>query len=224
MNDQYNLQAMAMATRYNQEIFKRIELWSRGAADVLDFGAGSGEFANRFTRSITCVEPNADLAAQINIRHAKHEDIVKINKQFDLIYSVNVLEHIEDDRSMLALLVTKLKKRGKLLIFVPARPEIYSAMDKRVGHYRRYSKTGLVEMVNDAGCRIDKAYYFDSLGYLASGFLKLAGKVGWQGGLSASSVGLYDKFVFPVSRLVDDAFAQAFFGKNIMIEASRWRH
>ena len=35
----------------------------------------------------------------------------------------------------------KIKKRGYLIIMVPAHPKIYSNLDKAVGHYRRYEKS-----------------------------------------------------------------------------------
>ena len=48
------------------------------------------------------------------------KDINEIaDNSFEFIFAMNVLEHIEDDRAMLCRLGEKLKKGGKLLVYVP---------------------------------------------------------------------------------------------------------
>ena len=41
-------------------------------------------------------------------------------ESIDYIYSINVLEHIPDDSVILATLYSKLRKGGRVLIYVPA--------------------------------------------------------------------------------------------------------
>ena len=48
------------------------------------------------------------------------------------IYSFNVLEHIEDDEAVLRDLFRVAAPGAQLLLYVPAFPVLFSAMDKRV--------------------------------------------------------------------------------------------
>lgn len=51
---------------------------------------------------------------------------------------MDVLEHVEDDRGLLASLVDVLQPGGIVLITVPADMRLWSEQDERIGHYRRY--------------------------------------------------------------------------------------
>ena len=53
---------------------------------------------------------------------------------------LHVLEHISDDIHELKSAMDKLNNNGYLVIMVPAHQNIYSNLDKAVGHYRRYEK------------------------------------------------------------------------------------
>ena len=70
---------------------------------------------------------------------------------FNYIYTLNVLEHIEDDAAALRSLHAKLTDGGKLLIYVPAFPVLYTSMDAKVGHVRRYTRDTLMTRVTAAG-------------------------------------------------------------------------
>ena len=57
----------------------------------------------------------------------------------DLVVSQSVLEHVEDDATELRLAAAALRPGGTLLLFGPALDWLYSELDYRAGHYRRYS-------------------------------------------------------------------------------------
>ena len=59
---------------------------------------------------------------------------------FDSIVCINVLEHIENDFDEMIKIFVSLQPRSYFLLFVPAMNFLYSRMDKRIGHYRRYNK------------------------------------------------------------------------------------
>lgn len=86
---------------------------------------------------------------------------------FDTIISSNVFEHLQDDQKALNNCFKILKKNGKLLFFVPARPEIYGSLDRAMGHYRRYNKERLAEKAKQAGFKILKIKYVNFPGYFA---------------------------------------------------------
>src|SRR5262249_8315743 len=83
---------------------------------------------------------------------------------FDSVVYINVLEHIQDDRTELAHALEMLNPQGHILLFVPALVWLYSDFDKQVGHFRRYTKQDLSGLVRDVGFTLVKAQYFDLAG------------------------------------------------------------
>lgn len=83
--------------------------------------------------------------------------------QFDLIALLDVLEHVEDDRSTLRVLGSLLKPGGYLLISVPAFPFLWSAHDEVHHHKRRYLVSELRNKLEDAGLEITYASYFNTV-------------------------------------------------------------
>ena len=63
--------------------------------------------------------------------------LLNFGKKFDTIMYLHVLEHISDDIHELKSAMDKLNNNGYLVIMVPAHQNIYSNLDKAVGHYRR---------------------------------------------------------------------------------------
>jgi SAM-dependent methyltransferase len=71
----------------------------------------------------------------------------------DTIASFNVLEHIQDDRAVIAHLLGLLRASPaavrRLVSFVPAQAWALSELDRYYGHFRRYSRSGITEMSRD---------------------------------------------------------------------------
>jgi ubiquinone/menaquinone biosynthesis C-methylase UbiE len=79
------------------------------------------------------------------------------SEKFDLVLCIEVLEHIEDQHKALHEIRRVLKADGKLVLSVPYRhwfPVYYTHM----GHYRHYTRSGLVQLLNSAG--------FSNIGFL----------------------------------------------------------
>jgi SAM-dependent methyltransferase len=77
-----------------------------------------------------------------------------------------VLEHIEDDRAALAAWIERVRPGGRLLLSVPAGPSRFGASDVKVGHFRRYDRGGLRDLLAQAGLdEIDIRMYGFPLGY-----------------------------------------------------------
>ena len=134
----YNLDIMSLAKKYNDHIYNW--LCTNDYSNILDFGAGNGTYCNRIKiNNATALEVDEELRLQIKCQSHTNLNEIK-DDSFDLIYSLNVLEHIEDDLTVMKKLTTKLKDKGIIKILVPAKMELYSQMDKNVGHYRRYEK------------------------------------------------------------------------------------
>jgi SAM-dependent methyltransferase len=62
---------------------------------------------------------------------------------YDCVLALDVIEHLDDDRRAVRQLRRLLKKDGRLIISVPALPELFSEFDEVQGHRRRYSAQSL---------------------------------------------------------------------------------
>lgn len=218
-----NLEVMQEAVNYNRYLLDTVRAHAPAGARAMDFGAGGGQFAaplSELGMDITALEP--DQLLQQRLRAKGLRAVGSTNEvpdgSLDYIYTLNVLEHIDDDVGALRSLNSKLVANGRLLIYVPAFPVLYTSMDAKVGHVRRYTRTTLVNSVRAAGFRIDRVAYADSIGYFATLAFKLLGNQ--DGNVSLSALKLYDRAVFPLSRALD-LLAQRWFGKNLLLVCTK---
>jgi SAM-dependent methyltransferase len=219
----HNLDAMTAARNYNAFLVRLIARHMRADDRVIDFGAGLGVFAEAVrdrASEITAVEPDPDQRRHIESKGLKaRPSLAGVGDGVvDFVYTLNVLEHIEDDAGALAEIFRVLSPGGRLLIYVPAFEALYSSMDRAVGHCRRYHMGPLKTLVEESGFVVTHAEFADSVGFAASLGYKLFGGEG--GEVSAEAVRVYDRYVFPVSRLIDFA-ARHFAGKNIILLAEK---
>ena len=221
-----NLEIMREARNYNAFVLSLVTDSAPRTGRLLDFGAGSGTITRGVAahgtadRTIVCVE--ADPALRSELRGEGLQAAATLEEvepeSVDFVYSLNVLEHIEDDAAILRQLFAVLRPGGRMLLYVPAFMSLYSAMDAQVGHFRRYRRDQLARLCRQAGFEIESSSYVDSIGFLASLGLRFAGPR--DGVLDPRMVKLYDRLVFPVSRLADRA-AGWLFGKNIVLRARK---
>lgn len=68
-----------------------------------------------------------------------------------------VLEHVADDRAAAAEIARVLRPGGAFTATVPAGPERYGALDRAVGHVRRYDRSGIERVLRDAGFSVDRS-------------------------------------------------------------------
>lgn len=217
-----NLEAMKHAQNYNTFLLDLVQRNLIGS-EVLDFGAGAGTFALPLSTkniAVACIEPDLHLRENLSASrlttYAGIDDVPV--KSADCIYSLNVLEHIEDDRATLAALYERLRDGGRVIIYVPAFDVLYSKMDRLVGHHRRYRRDDLVEKMKSVGFQIDTARYIDSLGFFVALIYRWVGND--TGVISPASVKLYDRFLFPLSRILDRLLLGSF-GKNLLVVGTR---
>ena len=211
---------------YNNHIVDLILSVHNNESEILDFGAGCGTLAKIIRRktknSPTCIEIDEYLKSILTkIGFKVFDDINKTKDRYDFIYSSNVLEHIYDDVKSLKQLESKLTKNGTLVLYLPAFQILYSDLDRSVGHFRRYSKKRILKITSDAGFKIDKMFYVDSIGFFCSFIIQI---LGWNtkfGVGSKNSLKLYDKFIFPVSRFLDALGFKYILGKNIFVSLKK---
>ncbi|HEY0941409.1 MAG TPA: class I SAM-dependent methyltransferase [Steroidobacter sp.] len=218
-----NLEVMQEAVNYNRFLLDTVRKYAPSKARVLDFGAGSGQFAiplRDHGLDIVALEPDLSLQQTLRARGLRvtgtPHDLPDAG--FDYIYSLNVLEHIEDDAGALRALHSKLTSGGRLLIYVPAFPVLYTSMDAKVGHVRRYRKQALRKAAEAAGFAVDRVWYVDSLGFPATLAFKLLGND--SGNVNRTALKLYDRAVLPLS-LALDLLTGHWFGKNLLLVARK---
>lgn len=160
---------------------------SGGADDkaaLLDIGCGSAVDLSHFSRSFDCVgiESSTTLAQRARdnsgveiIQQAIPVVIPSLENKFDFILMLDVLEHINDDVLALESIVSWLKAHGKVIINVPASPQLWSILDEANEHKRRYTKKTLLTLFDRAGWQVRYCRYWASavfpLMYLQRRFL-----------------------------------------------------
>jgi len=93
---------------------------------------------------------------------------------FDIVVAFDVLEHIRNDRNAINEIRRVLSNRGYFVFTVPAFQSLYSAQDKAVSHYRRYSRSMLLELLSDF--KIKKLSYWNFSLFLPMAILRIVRK------------------------------------------------
>ena len=217
------------STEIVRKFFKLMKLESRiiqEKGSFLEFGAGTGFLAEIFRSQFhiepDCIELDSDLIKLIKSKNFNCFQFLEETRQkYSAIYTSNVLEHIEDDSAILKGLFDSLTEGGVIGIYVPAHPFLYSTMDKEIGHVRRYRRSELRKKVQEAGFTIQSLTYDEFIGFYASAFVKI---VGYKNGAnlgSKKSLILYDKVIYPISRVLDFIGFRFILGKNLILIASK---
>lgn len=187
------------------------------AATVADLGAGRGTFAELLRSrglEVSCIEPdpeNQAILRQLGFPVRATTDEYE-PESLDYVYTLNVLEHVPHDEALVRAVFSRLRRDGRLFIFVPAFPCLWSRLDDHVEHQRRYRRAPLVAMLRQIGFILERSRYADSLGFFAA----------WLFGRNAAmeisprSLWLYDRLLFPVSAFLDPILGH-FFGKNLVV-------
>jgi SAM-dependent methyltransferase len=83
--------------------------------------------------------------------------------EFDAIGLFDVIEHIEEDQTVLLQVGRALRPGGVVLITVPQHRFLWSPADEHAGHARRYTRAELVQKVEQAQFRVLRCTSFVSL-------------------------------------------------------------
>lgn len=94
--------------------------------------------------------------------------IPKDTKKADVVICLEVLEHVKDDEKLLKELVSLSNKF--VIISVPAKQDLFTHSDVLAGHYRRYEKAELKEMLRRNNLHI---LSFVSYGYPFTNLIRL---------------------------------------------------
>lgn len=88
---------------------------------------------------------------------------IPFRDHFDAIGAFDVLEHIQDDTSVIAEVGRALRPDGRLVLSVPQHPALWSPQDDHAYHVRRYTSTGLRNKLHAVGFEVIRMTSFVSL-------------------------------------------------------------
>lgn len=132
---------------------------------------------------------NRDLP-QVRVHRAPRPDW---EGRFDLLVSLEVLEHIEDDAGTLAQWRSWLRPGGRMLLSVPARMARWSPTDVWAGHFRRYERQGLLDLLARSGFEVE---HHECYGFPLSNLTEwMHGRVHGRGVKRAAAGGTEDRAV-----------------------------
>jgi SAM-dependent methyltransferase len=207
------LELFAEAIRWKRYWSSQIAAAVRGA--VLEVGAGLGSNTCLLLRpgvqTWVCLEPDILLAERLasSVRTRALERPCHViagtlaalaaDAIFDAVLYLDVLEHIADDRAEVSRAVRHLRPGGALVVLAPAHPWLFNAFDEAVGHYRRYTKTSLADIVPPT-LVTEKLIYLDCAGLCASLGNRL---VLSRAKPSVSQLAFWDRVLVPCSRHLD---------------------
>ena len=161
-------------------------------AVVVDVGCGTGGNIGPLSGRYRCYgldpEPFAlDVARrrfpEVRFLEGTTRRLGELPEPPDAILLSDVLEHIEDDRRAYLDCVAALRPGGHLLVTVPADPKLYGPHDVSHGHHRRYSRSALVALLDEAHVQVRLLSHFNHRLY------PLARAVRWLGRLRGRGVG-----------------------------------
>lgn len=138
---------------------------------ILDAGCGCGYFLHCLEKygAVTGIDNNEK--AIVYSKKTVNGEILKgdltnssllQHESFDIIFALDVLEHIEDDSLTLMNLKMSLRKGGMMLITVPAHMELWSYHDENHMHYRRYEKAALTKLLKNNKLHIEYLSYYNA--------------------------------------------------------------
>ncbi len=181
------LETISKANQFNKWMYDQIRTFLKG--NVLEIGSGIGnisklviadgfnitlsdyneEYCNLLRNKFRLQEKVKDVIQIDLMNPAFKEEHANLQGQFESIFMLNVIEHVEDDNKVIENLSFLLNKGGHAIILAPAYNWLYSRFDRELGHFRRYTTTSMTKLISrNANFTIHSSDYFN-----------LAGIAGW---------------------------------------------
>jgi len=134
---------------------------------ILDVGAGTGEDIDVLRKfgsvyAIDVDQRSLDMISDSMVAEKKIADACNIpyaDNTFDVVVAFDVLEHVKDDAKMVSEIQRVLKPGGKFIFTVPAFNFLYSEHDRKLKHFRRYSKSNIKNILKKLK-RVKLGYWF----------------------------------------------------------------
>jgi len=173
------LHLLEKATAYHRWIFEEIQPFLKG--NLLEVGCGTGNLTGWLLEQgrVVATDLNQDYLELVQRRYTTHPNLITtltwdVRRPFsaplphtvDTLVCSNVLEHVEEDESVLNHFFDLLSGGGRLILLVPALKILYNSLDRELGHYRRYSRKELSEKLERNRFKVIHLDYFNLFGIL----------------------------------------------------------
>jgi SAM-dependent methyltransferase len=160
-----DMQRYAPAPRYLRRMVMK-ELNRLSFESVLDVGCGEGTLLKMIGEKYPAVALAGCEFSETALRYSREQlpqshffnlDILKDDVSdisYDLLISVQVLEHLEDD----VLAIERMRQMCKRYLLVSVPGGKFDANGRQNGHFRHYTKQDLVQKMERAGFRVIRAF------------------------------------------------------------------
>jgi SAM-dependent methyltransferase len=136
----------------------------------LDVGCGGGRMVEAVGRLMPSfgveLSPRALAAAREHgvdgLVRAEAANLPFEDSTFGTVLALDVIEHHPQPELVLTEVSRVLKDDGIVVVTVPAFDWMWSHTDRALGHYRRYTRGGLLHELEGARLKVDRATYFHS--------------------------------------------------------------
>lgn len=239
-----DMQAQDQAVRYQQWIMEALKPFI--GEYILELGAGVGHMSRWFKafEHLVLVDNDKILLDLLKLRknelfsNPSRVDIKELDVEkdsfdqfksdnFDTLISFNMLEHIQNDLTVLqkgADLLRHSKAKGikRMITFVPAHGWAYGNMDKAVGHFRRYNRTMLKELHKQ--CASDATLILKSFNLFALWGWIINGRILKRTRIGSNLAGVFEKFC-PFFKVFDNLILSKMHIPlgNSLIAIQEWR-
>lgn len=138
---------------------------------MLDVGCGSGIMLNNLNKYGTAIGVDNSYEG-IKFCQIRGHKLVVVgdalnlpfkDNSFDIITCLDVMEHLEDDSTLLAEIYRICKKMGMVIITAPAYKFLWGYHDEIHHHKRRYTKRMLREKICNTNFNIYKITYINTI-------------------------------------------------------------
>jgi len=141
---------------------------------------------------------NLQIQKGIDVTKGDARDLPFSQSSFDGVICLDVLEHILEDSQVVSEIARVLKPGGYFLISVPEDPRLWSDHDVAVSHFRRYSRSSILQLVSDQRNLSIKSLW--SSNYIIKPLVRIFRKFTSGSSLKENSI-LVNKVLFLVSEL-----------------------
>lgn len=180
------LDVLSAARNFNEWMADTIRPYT--GRRILEIGAGIGNLSQHMMKSAehyfasdideehlarlkTRFEGRRKLEAHFcDVTVAEH--FAPMRDRVDTVIALNVVEHVEDDRTALKNIWDVLPTGGQAVILVPQDQKIFGTLDEVLYHFRRYSKEQLRARMEEAGFQVETLFEFNRIsrpGWIVNG-------------------------------------------------------
>jgi len=170
------LRALSEAPRFNRWLYAKVERYV--GRKVLEVGAGTGNITECIrAERVVATDRSARYLGILRRKFASdpHVTVLEFDlsggdpsrfapEGIDTVLCLNVLEHVEDDAACVRRMSGLLVPSGRLVLLVPYAPSLYCGIDRELGHFRRYSRNSVREVVSRNGFVVERVFLFNLFG------------------------------------------------------------